>query len=635
MLNFMRKHAGSWLIKIVLGAVIIVFVFFYGWGFKEREAGSVASVNGSVIPFNEFQKYHQNLLKLYRNEQLSPELIKALNLKQRALDSLINRVLILQEAEKLKLGISSEELRQFISSQPYFQKDGKFDRTSYLRFLGYNRTKPEEFESQQKHLLLLEKVKYFITSLVKLSEQEIYDAYATKNEKINLQFVRFKPSFFKDKIVLSQKEIEDYLSRHLDKFEIPPQVKVSYLCFKEEDFLKTVTIDPQTVKSYYESNQQQFQQPEQIKARHILIKTTSQDSPKTLAVKKKKAEEILKEVKKGRGDFPSLAGKYSEGPTAKKGGDLGYIQKGQTVKPFEEAVFSMKKGEISPLVKTDFGFHIIKVEDIKEATITSFESAREYIFSQLKKQQAVKLAAETADKVASQSYQSNDLIKVARENDLALKQTDYFSLEDNIPGIGNDTNFTSTAFSLREGEISPLIESQETFYLIKLDGKLPSRPPKLIEVEAKIKSALIDKKAEEKAKKKAEEFLQNLKKGGKISSLTSRIKIKLEETGLFVREGDSIPQIGNSKKIKDVAFSLTSQNPLYKKVLHMKNELLVISLKVRKEVGRKEYEQKKDDFAKILLEEKQDKIFNNWLDHIKEKAEITVNRDLMPDWRLN
>lgn len=629
MLNFMRKHAGSWMIKALLGAIIVVFVFFYGWGFKEKRANTVASVNHTRISIGEYQKHYKDLINYYRNiDGFSPQLIETLNLKQKALDSLINKLLILQEAKKLDITVGKEELQRHIAQMPYFQKDGHFDNTAYLRFLKYNRTKPNEFEEKLRQDLLTEKLKNLIQDSVKLSEQEIYDNYAVKNEEININFIQFNPDRFKDKINPSQKKIEDYFSNNSAQFRVSPQVKVSYLCFDEKNFLKMTKILPQDINDYYKSNLRQFHQPKMVKARHILIKTTPQDGPEVIANKKRKGGGILKEAEKSK-DFPSLAKKYSEGPSAKQGGNLGYIRKGQTVKPFEDTVFSLKKGEISPLVKTKFGFHIIKVDEIKQAGTKSLEEAREEIVSRLKKEKAKQMSVEMAEEVAGQIYQDNDLKKIAKEKGLSLKETDYFTRRDNIPKIGKDNIFASAAFSLEQDEVSPLIESNGKYYFIKLIEKLPSHIPKLPEVSAKIKTILIDNEALEKARKNAEESLVQLKnnEGGDISSLASRLQIKLEGTGPFKRAGEYVPRIGNAGEVKHASFSLTPQHTCFEKVIHTNGAYFIICLKEKKDIEKEAYKKAKNKFSEMLLNQKQESAFNNWLDYLRNEADVKINKN--------
>ncbi|MBW2333456.1 MAG: peptidyl-prolyl cis-trans isomerase [Deltaproteobacteria bacterium] len=219
--------------------------------------------------------------------------------------------------------------------------------------------------------------------------------YSYQKEKVNIGFVSFNPRDFKGKTEVKQDEKEAYFKAHKEKYRIPEKIKIAYLVLDPSDFLDKVSITEKEISDYYELNQERFKNPKKIKARHILLKVSPDASESENKETKERALSLLKRLKNGE-DFAALAKKYSQGPTASRGGDLGYFTRGKMVKPFEKLAFSLKKGEIGGPVKTRFGWHIIRVDDIKEATVKTFSEVRNQIVTIIKNDISKEMAHERA-----------------------------------------------------------------------------------------------------------------------------------------------------------------------------------------------------------------------------------------------
>jgi peptidyl-prolyl cis-trans isomerase D len=633
MLKYMRTHATSWIIKIGLVFIIVVFAFYFGWGrIRGRYEGMVAEVNGQFITVKDFNQAYQNLLAMYRSrykDRLSDETIRALGLKQQALNELINNILLYQEGHRMKLRVSPEEIRKNIQSFPVFQANGKFDRGTYLKVLRINRIEPEEFEQMQEQQLLIDKVRNLILQNTgAISEEEAREAYFIENERINLEFIRVKTEDFLEKSEATPAAVEEYFSSHRESFRIPEKVNLQYLVFRPKDFGDKVDIAQEEIKTYYETNIDDFVLQEQVKARHILIQVPPDATPEKTEEVRKRAEEILAKAKKGE-DFASLAEKNSDGPTAKKGGDLGYFPRGRMVKEFEDAAFSLKSGEISPVVRTQFGFHVIKVEDVKEERTQTLDEVQKSIESTLRDQRARDLAERSVEETLYTLYKGGAMEQVAEEYRVSVNETGFFSRGEKIEGIPASDEMTSIVFSLEAGEISPVIEVSKDFYIFRLTERREAHLPELEEVRDRVEKELGGEKAEKMAESVAEELLAELKGGQPMKEAATSKGFKVEETGLFKRWTSFIPKIGFSEGVEEVLSSLSAEHPYAGRPIKTGGDWVLIRFKELKNPDLKKYDsEERRTWEKMYRYKKAEEGFRRWLGALRDRSKIEIIRDL-------
>ncbi|MBU4427244.1 MAG: SurA N-terminal domain-containing protein, partial [Proteobacteria bacterium] len=515
LLSMMRKHAKSWLIKVLIGIIALVFVFYFGYSFTAKEGLKIAYVNGELISGMEYQKAYWDLLEALRRQYKdvwNDNLIKVFDLKNRALDNLINQKLISQEARKIGLDVTESEIQQAIMDYPAFQIDGQFDIRRYRGLLNQNRMKPEDFEEGMAKELLDGKLQQFLLTFMPVTDQEVLDYYTHTNEKIKISLVQFKPEKFKKSIEPDQASLETFFEERREGYRVPEKVKLAYLLIDPDTFKDKVVIKDREIEEYYEYNIDTFLQPKEVKARHILLKLGQDAAEEEDKKVREKATKVLEEARKGN-DFAALAKKYSEGPTRSEGGDLGYFPAGRMVKPFEDTAFKMKKGEISDLVRTRFGYHIIKVEDVKEARTKALDEVRDQISKILLKTGSAELAHEYALSLIDQMPYDADLAKYTAERELKVMYTGDFSQDQRIPGIGGDDKLRKSLFSLRKGETSELLELKGKFYIFQIADRKESYLPEMAEVTDKLKNDYIAYRSAEEATAAAESYLTALKEG--------------------------------------------------------------------------------------------------------------------------
>ncbi len=633
MLRILREHATSWMLKGILILVAVTFISWGGYSLVQKKGMTYAAkVDGVTIGESEYNQAFQDARKQYQQvlgPSFSEKMIEELNLKQNILNNLIYKILILKEAERLGLTVHDEELQEAIESTPDFQSNGQFDPRRYQYYLREKRISPEDSERMLRESLMRMKLMNLIKlNGGKVSDEEVLETYLFENERINLTFLKVTPEAFKGQTTVNEVEIKDYFQKHQEEFRIPTFLQIQYLSFRPSEFEAKVHVSSDEIKRFYDLQQSRFKTPKKVRAREILIKVNIEDPPDKVEEKRKKAEEILEKAKKIK-DFGSLAKQFSESDTAPKGGDLGWIQGGTTDESLEKILLSMKAGQLSSVMKGRDGFYIFKVEEAVEEKLKPLEEAKDQIFRSLNQEKARGEASRRADDAFYSLFRSRDLEGFAREKDVSIKTTGFFKEGDEIPEIGRNPSFYSSAFSLKVGEISPVVSLPPNFYILKLLDKKESRIPSLEEVKEEVRRKVIGMKCEEKARQVAEDLLGQIQAGKSMKELARDRGIQMEETGLFTRAGGMVPKIGPVGEFMLTLSSLTEKSPSPKDVLRTKDGYFVVRLSAVEPADQNKFLSVKKDLQKRLIYQKQEESFQNWLEQLRAKAKIEINKDVL------
>lgn len=632
MLRFLRQSATSWLIKMILGAIVIVFVFWGVGSFRSQRNDRVALVNGETITSKEYGGAYNNIIERLRQRlgnNLNDDMIKMLDVKSQALNMLIDKKLMFQEAAKLNLRVTNDELADTIRQIKAFQTNGNFDSQIYKNVLNQNRLTPEEFEFIQKESIIIEKIRSFILSNVKVSEQEAIEWFKWENTSVNVDFVLFEPGRYDD-INPTSDEISSFFENHKESYKADAMIKVRFLRFDPDAYSSVVKITNEEIQDYYESNIEKFKTQKTVEARHILIKLDQSSNPETVEKKRKTALDILKLAREGI-DFAELAKQYSEGPSKDRGGYLGEFKKNAMVKPFAEKAFQMKAGEISEPVRTQYGWHIIKVEKVNEETGVSFKDSEDKIRKKLVEERAKNLAYEEAEAVYDASFEGDDLTKNAEARGLDIVTTDFFTKNSGPnTGIKNRSAFASYAFNLSLMEIGDIQDFEDGYYIIQLIEKIPEKIPELKDVEEKVRIDLIKQMRDEKANKDANELLVALRdnkspENTKWDTECKKLNLTATATGFFKRNS-SIPYIEFDQNISQAAFKLSNKNMLPEAPVKGKKGYYIIKFRDRKEPGLNGFEEEKEKIKEKLLKQKMLKTFDAWLSSIRNKSVISIEK---------
>ena len=401
----MRRHR-DWL-KWSLGLVCVAFVLFYipdflrGTGADAAAGDTVAKVEGHEITSGEFRRTYQAQVQAYRSAygaSMSDQLLKQLGVENQILQQMVDEQAALSEANRVGISVSDEEVRQRIFATPAFQENGAFiGEARYQQLLRAQRPPmlPSEFEENVRNQLVVEKLRGSLTDWMTVADKDLEQEYRRRNDKVKLAVVSFLADTFRTQVSASDAEVASYFDGHKNDFKIPEKRKIRYLLIDVDALRAKVVVPPADVERAYNNGIDQYTTPEQVRASHILLKTEGKDD----AAVKAKAEGLLKQARAGA-DFADLAKKNSEDDaSAKNGGDLDYFGRGRMVPEFDTAVFAMQPGQISDLVKTQYGYHIIKLVDKKNATTRSLAEVRQQITDQLAYERAQAQAADLSQEL--------------------------------------------------------------------------------------------------------------------------------------------------------------------------------------------------------------------------------------------
>jgi peptidyl-prolyl cis-trans isomerase D len=629
MLTQMRKNVGSWIIKLLLGAIVVVFIL-WGVGPDQKNPNAiVATVDGKPIGYMEFSRTYQNLLENVRRQfgdSVNEEMIDALNLKEQAVNQLVDRRVILNAADKMGFEVTDEELAMSIADIPAFQSESGFNTAAYQQVLSRMGLTPEAFETLQREDLLIQKVNDFIGRTVNVSADEAIAWYQWQNTTIDMEYLLVDPARYTD-IEVDDESQRTFFEANKDNYKTAPKIKARYLVLRPADYRSRVRLEDDEIKTYYEENQDEFYSPETVEARHILIKLDKDADEKTVEAARARAVAIHDRILKGE-DFAELAKALSEGPSKSQGGYLGTFGRGRMVKPFEDQAFAMQTGDISEPIRTDFGWHIIKVEKHNAAQTLSLAASQDKIRGQLSDKKARALALEDAESAYDMSYGGDDLLAAAERLGVAVTTTEALARNDTVPGVADSEKFLSTAFSLDVMVVSDVQELGDGFYIIQTLEKIPSQIPSFETVQARVQQDLLSEKQWAQADADAQEMLQALRAGATLADLGQARDITPQTTGWFKR-GDAIPDIGFEPALAAAAFNLSSDDPYAAKPVRGTKGVFVFRYVDRQIPDAQSDAAELDAIQEQLRQRKQREIYGNWMTQARNQTEIEIEHALL------
>ena len=632
MLDQMRRHMG-WL-KWSLGLVVLAFVIFYIPDFLRGNAAgldlgdTVATVQGREITAGEFRRTYDAQLQAYRNAyggNVSEQLLKQLGIDQQILQQLVDQQAALVEADRLGLKASDEEVRQRIFSAPAFQENGAFIGEQRYQQLLRSQRPPltaAEFERSVRNELVLDKLRAVLTEWLSITDKELEAEYRLRNDKVKLAVVTFIADSFRPEATASDAEVATYFDAHQADFKIPEKRKVRYLLVDADAIRAKTTVPEANIERAYNEGIEQYTTPEQVRASHILLKTEGKDD----AVVKAKAEGLLKQAKSGA-DFAELAKKYSEDEgSAKNGGDLDYFGKGKMVPEFDQVVFTMEPGQVTDLVKTQFGYHIIKLVDKKPAATRTLAEVRQQLIDQLAYETARAQAADLAQAVASEVSKPSDLDKAAKAHGLTVQESGFFARDESILSLGSSPEAVSRAFEMKVGEVSGPLQAARGFAFETVIVIQPPSMPKLDEVKDRVRDEVIKEKARDLSRQKAAAVAAKLKGAADFEKAAKAAGVEPKTTDLISRDAP-IPDLGIAPEALDAAFRL----PVGALSDPMTTDTGTVVFKVldRKEVTPTEWAANVDRFRDEQISDKRNRFFSAYMVKAKQGMKIGVNREAL------
>lgn len=629
MLRYLRENTGNWIIKIFLGIIVIVFVFLGVGSFGSKQNNSIGSINDEPITIKEYQQAYKVIIDQLRmrfGENLNDDIIKALNVKQQAIDSIIDQKLILMEADKLEISISDKELQDSLLSIKAFQREGQFDLDLYKKVLSLNSLNPEIFEQNQINSLRQQKIRNLVLSTVNVSDFEAKSWYLYQNTKTAVNYLIFSPGDYAD-IHPDQKQIETFYAEHKDQYKSEAQIKAAYLKFSPEDYKDTVLVSEAQVNEYYEQHLEQFETPEKIEARHILIKVSEDASEEDVKATQKKAMDIYEKASKDQ-SFEVLAKEFSEGPSKENGGYLGIFEKKSMVEPFADAAFAMQAGEISKPVRTMFGWHIIKVEKRFDAATLTLLQAASKIKKELEQQELQNLAYDKAGEAFDAVIDGDDFEQVALIAGKKIQATKAFNIKGDGLEIADNSGFARAAFELSVDDISDVKQLGDAYYLIKPVEKIDPVVQELDQVKDLVVTEITANLQREKAREEAQLILKKAVEKGSFDQLVKDYPEKVKSTELFTRNG-SVKDVADATGFIQAGFSLNDKKKVYPEIIETQAGFYLIGFKDRQFPDESKISEDLKTVKNEIAYQKQVQSFQAWMFELKKQYEITLNPNML------
>jgi peptidyl-prolyl cis-trans isomerase D len=559
MLQSIHEKTSGMFAKILLGIITIVFGGFFGtqqFG-SSHSANYVADVDGHEITQQDFRErwdaYRTRITRQFGN-QVDMSLIDTPERKRQLLDQLIDEQLLLASAEKHGAVVPSALVQQEILGIPAFQVDGKFNPGAYQQFLLQSRKTADGFDEDIRHDLLLQQTDQQLTSSAFVSTADVDNYIRLRDQTRDFQYVTLpKPSA--SDVTVADADIDAYYKAHSDEFMTPEKVSLDYIELDASKMKTDTSVDDETLKKQYEDQKSHFVTNEQRQASHILIKVDKNANADAQKAALEKAKGIEEQVKSGK-DFAALAKTDSDDPGSKaQGGDLGWLEKGVTDPAFESALFAMKKGDISDPVKSDEGYHIIQLRDIKPEKVKPFEQVKAELASKYLEGERERQYSDVSGRLTDAIYQDpTSLDAAAKQFNLPIQKTHLFTRTVG-DGIAANPKVLKAAFSnavLTEGNASdPVDLGASHIVIIKVDQHQKAEPMPLDQVRDDIKKKLLDQQIAKAAHERADTLFARVQKGEALDKIAGELKLKVDDQKDIGRNASNV-----DRKLVDDVFKL-------------------------------------------------------------------------------
>jgi len=627
----MRKNAGSWIIKVLFVAIIITFVFFYGYRPEKDSADQVlATVGEKKITTEHYRTAYANMIQMYQQmyqNQISDTLARTLGLRQNLLDEMIEQELLLQEAERRNLRVSKQDVTNTIMKQPYMQENGVFSERRYAAVLKNMKMTAAEYERQAAQEIMLQSLRAMIAQAVNVSDHELLEMYLLRGEKLTIDYLEFTQADVTEEIQVSDDELQAHYEKNPENFRVKETAEAQYLVFDPKEFAGRMNVEEDEIREFYAADQARFLEPEKIRARHILLKTDQSVAPEKKQARQAEAQALLEKINKGA-DFYVLAQKYSQDEaTAAAGGDLGFFSRGAMVGPFELAAFGLQPGEVSGVVETRFGYHIIKLEEKKPERLRPLEEVRDEILRELQQEMAEREVRTASRRAFNRLFSSRDLEGYAQGNGLTLRKTGEFAFGEGPEDAQSENAFSQQAFALQPDELSPVFSIQKKYYLLKLTARNPSHIAPLENVRDRVLAEVQRKKRIERARQTAQAALSMLTANSfNWTEVAKKYGLEIKQVELS-RTGDHVPGLGRNPELKQAAFRLEAGQTA-DRVFSTEAGFVLIRARQRVLPPEEGFDAEKESLRQQFVQAKQQETFKGFIQGLKDRYSVTVDRDL-------
>jgi peptidyl-prolyl cis-trans isomerase D len=594
--------------------------------------GVAARVGGSDITSEEVRQTARQMLQQQMPQGSANTSVLLPFFAQQAAERLITREALVAEAKHMGLRVTPEEIKDELQHGRYamylFPGGNFIGQQEYEDFLQRNNLTADKFENQiVAYEILISKLQALISGGASVSPAEVHEQFIKQNSKVKFDYAVLKQEDIKKGLHPTEEELKAFYESHKNTYanSVPEKRKVKYALVDTSKMEASIQVTRDDLRAYYDQHRDEYRVPEQVKVSHILIKTPlpgpdGKVDEKGVAEAERRAEDLLKQLK-GGAKLEVLAQKYSEDPgSAKQGGSLGWIGRGQTVPEFEKTAFSLPKGQISGLVKSSYGFHIIRVDDKQEAHVKTIDEVKDQIEPILRRQKGQQLAERKAEDLLKQARSPQGLDAAAAAQGIPAITTDFFARRDQLPGLGPATQFMDAVFSAAEKSPPDVAPASQGIVVFQLLGIKPTATPAFEEIRSRVEdefknersnSLLIQKTQELSDRAKAE---HDLKRAAKELGATMK-------TSDFVLPDGQVPDVGSMAGQASVAFNMKPGE--ISSPIMSGGDGVVLYLLENEQPSEADFAAKRDQIRDSLLQSKQQEVFGLFITSLREGMEKT------------
>jgi peptidyl-prolyl cis-trans isomerase D len=617
-----KKYLLIFFLSIVSIGMVITLAPIPTGDTSRAESNVLASIGGTNITTVDLQRTIQ---ARFRNATQMDQARLIPAVAGSLLDDIIFQRALISQARKMGLEVSDQELGQTLQSIPWLTQNGSFIGMDRYQDVIYQQTgmSVTEFETELRYRLLQDMVRSVVTDGAEVTPKEVVQEFEHRNAKAKIEYVLFDPSQFIKSVRISSEALEAFFKKNPDRYKVAEQRKVRYVLIDPDHVREQVKVTDEEARQYYTQHLSDYRIPDRVKVAHILFKTTGK-TPAEIAAIEKKARDVLNQIK-GGADFAELAKKYSDDTTASNGGELGWVVRGQTVKEFEDTAFSMKPGQVSELVKTVYGIHILKLEDKQTAHLQSFGEVKGAILAELEKQRVADAQEKLADDLSSRlRLRPEAFDEVTRKAGLEPKISPLFQYGQAVADLGSGDTFENLAFQLHKGEVGTPISVPKGQAIIQLADIVPEHVPTLEEVRARVEEDYRAEQSNVLADDKAKQFAAQVKTGD-FAKLAKADGLTAKESKDF-SEHDNVEGVSSATQLSAAFTMKVGQTS---DVIPLGGKSVVFRVVSHTPANDADFAMQRDQITEELLDRKRNLAFElyrqNLKLHLVQTGELKLN----------
>ena len=627
MLSLMRKNAGSWIIKIILAVIVIVFCSWGVGSYGEMRRNRVATVGKQTITLKDFDATYRTMLQQAQvnvrstGAELTEEVLQAMQLEKQALTQLVNRLVLMQAAKKMNLVVSDEELRNSIYSMSIFQNgEGQFDANIYMARLDRLQMNNEAFEESQRQDLLIGKVMEVVMGTVKVSDTEVEEWYQHINRRVAAKYVELNPAVYE--VEVSDDEIKAYYDSHHELYMSEPMRQVAYAKFVPADYYDQIEITDEDVKEIYETNLDLYSTPALLDISQVVVAIEKPGDEASEAAAKARIEEASAKLNAGA-DFADIVKEYSVEVMQQNDGRAADIPQRDFIAYFGEELANTPVGEMTPPVKTDFAWYLFKFNDVKPAEIRAFEEIKDLMKEDLILNQARNLAYDDAEEVSAAAFAGEDLAAAADAKGVKTVTTGYFDRDTLVNSLTlyQRSDFNDFVFAYDVGDVTEPHEFEGDYYVVVILDEKPSDLIPLEDIKVVVEQAVRADKQLAAAMDDARKIIADVQGGQALEAAAEPYGVNVKFTGLITRYDYVMDFAMPGSVAQEGLFSLSEANPVIAEPLPGP---MVLVYEDSAPADTDNYENESLGIRMELLQAKRDAVFDRYLKEQKQQAKIWV-----------